>query len=190
MYRVLLWGGMITVLLLIFGCAANSLSEEEQKSLAAAAIAPAKLQPGDKIRITVYGEDKLSGDYQLDQSGQISLPLAGTITAQGLTQAELEQALAKKFRNQYLKDPKVTVTVATLEPFYLIGEVQKPGQYPYQSGLNVLTALAIAGGPTYRANRTTVQIQRRGETSMHEYPISTSVPILPGDVIKVPERYF
>jgi polysaccharide export outer membrane protein len=178
------------VLLLISGCAGNSLSEDEQKSLAATATAPAKLRPGDKIRITVYGEDKLSGDYQVDQVGQISLPLAGTIAAQGLTQAELEQALAKKFRSQYLKDPKVTVTIATLEPFYLMGEVAKPGQYPYQSGLNVLTALAIAGGPTYRASRTTVQIQRRGDTSMREYPISTSVPILPGDVIKIPERYF
>ncbi|MGB8628754.1 MAG: SLBB domain-containing protein, partial [Xanthobacteraceae bacterium] len=74
--------------------------------------------------------------------------------------------------------------------YYIMGEVTKPGQYAYQSGLNVLTGLAIAGGPTYRANRNTVQIQRRGETAMHDYPISTTVPILPGDVIKVPERYF
>jgi protein involved in polysaccharide export with SLBB domain len=190
MYRVVLHSAALAVALLVAGCAANSLSDAEQKAIAQAATAPAKLQPGDKIRITVYGEDKLSGDYQLDQSGQISLPLAGTITAQGLTQSELEQALTKKFRSQYLKDPKVTVTIATLEPFYMMGEVSKPGQYPYQSGLNVLTALAIAGGPTYRANRTTVQIQRRGETTMHDYPISTTVPVLPGDVIKVPERYF
>jgi len=191
MYRVVLCSAALAVtMMLLSGCAGSSLSEAEKQSLAAAATAPAKLQPGDKIRITVYGEDKLSGDYQLDQSGQISLPLAGTITAQGLTQSEFEQALTKKFRSQYLKDPKVTVTIATLEPYYMMGEVQKPGQFPYQSGLNVLTALAIAGGPTYRANRNTVQIQRRGETTMHDYPISTTVPILPGDVIKVPERYF
>jgi polysaccharide export outer membrane protein len=72
----------------------------------------------------------------------------------------------------------------------MMGEVKTPGQFAYRSGLNVLTAMAIAGGPTYRANRSTVQIQRRGETSMRDYPISASVPILPGDVIKVPERYF
>ena len=108
----------------------------------------------------------------------------------GLTQAELEQALAKKFRSEYLKNPKVTVTIATLRPFYMVGEVTKPGEYPYKSGLNVLTAMAIAGGPTYRASRSSVQIQRRGENSMREYPISASVPVLPGDVIKVPERYF
>jgi protein involved in polysaccharide export with SLBB domain len=190
MHRVVLCSAALGVAVLISACAANSLSEAEQKSLAQAATAPAKLQPGDKIKITVYGEDKLSGDFQLDQTGQISLPLAGTITAQGMTQTELEQALAKKFRSQYLRDPKVTVTIATLEPYYIMGEVTKPGQYPYQSGLNVLTALAIAGGPTYRANRNTVEIQRRGEATMHDYPISTTVPILPGDVIKVPERYF
>jgi protein involved in polysaccharide export with SLBB domain len=190
MYRVVLCSAALAVAVLISGCAANSLSDAEQKAIAQAATAPAKLQPGDKIKITVYGEDKLSGDYELDQSGQISLPLAGTITAQGLTQSELEQALTKKFRSQYLKDPKVTVTIAGLEPYYIMGEVTKPGQYAYQSGLNVLTALAIAGGPTYRANRNTVQIQRRGENAMHDYPISTTVPILPGDVIKVPERYF
>jgi polysaccharide export outer membrane protein len=189
LYRVVLCSAALAVAVLIAGCAANSISEAEQKTLAATATAPAKLQPGDKIKITVYGEDKLSGDFQLDQAGQISLPLAGTIKAQGLTQTELEKALAKKFRSEYLKDPKVTVTIATLQPYYIMGEVEKPGQYPYQSGLNVLTALAIAGGPTYRANRNTVEIQRNGETAMHDYPISTTVPILPGDVIKVPERY-
>ena len=180
----------LAVAFLVSGCTATSLSEAEQQSWAAAATAAPQLQPGDKIRINVFGEDKLSGDYEIDQSGQISLPLAGTVAAVGLTQTELEQALAKKFRSEYLKNPKVTVTIATLKPFYMMGEVEKPGEYAYKSGLNVLTALAIAGGPTYRASRNTVEIQRRGETSMREYPISSSVPILPGDVIRVPQRYF
>jgi protein involved in polysaccharide export with SLBB domain len=190
MNRAIVRSAALVVALLISGCTANSLSEAEQQSLTAAATASPRLQAGDRIRVTVYGEDKLSGDYQIDQSGQISLPLAGTVEAVGLTQAELEQALAKKFRSEYLRNPKVTVTIATLQPFYLMGEVEKPGEYQYRSGLNVLTALAIAGGPTYRASRNSVQIQRRGETSMRNYPISASVPILPGDVIRVPERYF
>ena len=181
---------LLAAALLLSGCAGRTLTQDEQQSLTTAATAAPKLQPGDKIRVTVFGEDKLSGEYELDQSGQISLPLAGTVQALGLTQSELEQALANKFRSQYLKNPKVTVTIATLRPFYVMGEVTKPGEYPYKSGLNVLTAMALAGGPTYRAHRTTVQIQRLGETSMREYPISASVPILPGDVIKVPERYF
>jgi protein involved in polysaccharide export with SLBB domain len=181
---------LLAVGVLVCGCTAGSLSQAEQQSLAEAAAAPTKLQPGDKIRITVFGEDKLSGDYQLDQSGQISLPLAGTIAALGLTQTQLEEALARKFRSEYLKNPKVTVTITTLRPFYIVGEVEKPGEYPYKSGLNVLTALATAGGPTYRASRTTVQIQRHGEVGMRDYPISVTVPVLPGDVVRVPERYF
>src|SRR5215204_7308196 len=189
-HKAVLCATAFTVALLISGCSAGSLSEAEQQSLAAAATASPKLQPGDKLNITVFGEEKLSGGHEIDQSGQISLPLAGTVEAAGLTQAELEQSLAKRFRSQYLKNPKVTVTVATLRPFYIMGEVQKPGEYPYKSGLNVLTAMAIAGGPTYRASRSTVQVQRRGETTMRDYPISASVPVLPGDVIRVPERYF
>ena len=188
--KFLVCSALVAMAILVSGCSAGTLSETESKSLAAAATGPAKLQPGDKITVYVYGEDKLSGEYQLNQSGQISLPLAGTIEAKGLTQSELEQALAQKFRSEYLKHPKVTVTIASLQPYYVMGEVEKPGEFAYKSGLNVLTALAIAGGPTYRASRSTVQIQRRGETSMREYPISASVPILPGDVVKVPERYF
>ena len=191
MRAVFVFSALLAVALLVSGCAGSrSLSQDEQQSLAEAATAAPKLQPGDKIRVTVFGEDKLSGEYELDQSGQISLPLAGTVQALGLTQAELEHALAKKFQSQYLKNPKVTVTIATLRPFYVTGEVTRPGEYPYKSGLNVLTAMAVAGGPTYRASRTTVQIQRLGETGLREYPISASVPILPGDVIRVPERYF
>jgi polysaccharide biosynthesis/export protein len=190
MIRGFVYSAMFAVVFLVSGCAGGSISEVEKQSLAAAATTAPKLQPGDKIRVTVYGENQLSGEYQLDQVGQISLPLAGTIEAQGLTQVELEQALVKKFRSEYLKNPKVTVTIATLQPYYVMGEVEKPGEFTYKSGLNVLTALAIAGGPTYRASRSTVQIQRRGEASMRDYPISVSVPVLPGDVIKVPERYF
>ena len=149
----LVCSALLAVALLVSGCTASSLSEAEQQSLAAAATASRKLQPGDKIKVNVYGEDKLSGEYEIDQSGQISLPLAGTIQAEGLTQSELEQALAKKFRSEYLKNPKVTVTIATLQPYYMMGEVKKPGEFAYKSGLNVLTAMAIAGGPTYRASR-------------------------------------
>jgi protein involved in polysaccharide export with SLBB domain len=187
--RVLVWGALLSVALLVSACAVGSFSDTEQQSLAAAATAPATLQPGDKIRVVVFGEDRLSGEYELDQAGQISVPLAGTIKVQGLTQAQLEQTLARKFRGE-LRSPRVTVTIATLAPYYMMGEVKSPGQFAYKSGLNVLTAMAIAGGPTYRANRSTVQIQRRGETQKRDYPISASVPVLPGDVINVPERYF
>src|SRR5262249_26177860 len=108
---VLVCSALLAVALLVSGCAGGSISEAEQKSLAAAASAPATLQPGDKVRVVVFGEDKLSGEYELDQAGQISVPLSGTIKAQGLTQGQLEQALAQKFRSEYLRNPKVTVTI-------------------------------------------------------------------------------
>ena len=176
------------------GCGLGSTlgpaSLEDQQARAETATTTPRLQSGEKIRIDVFGEASLSGEYEIDQSGFVSLPLAGTIKAAGFTRPELEQELAKKYRSQYLRNPKVTVSLVSLRPFYIVGEVEKPGEYAYKSGLNVLTALAVAGGTTYRGSRSAVYIQRVGETGMREYPLSSSVMILPGDLIRVPERYF
>jgi protein involved in polysaccharide export with SLBB domain len=165
------------------------VSEADQQQILATSLTP-RLQAGEKIRVNVYGETSLSGDYVIDPSGFVSLPLAGNIKASGLTQGELEQALATSFRSQYLKNPKVTVSVAEFRPFYIIGEIEKPGSYPYTSGLNVLSAIAIAGGTTYRASKSAILIQHPGEGTLREYPLDSSVPILPGDIIKIPQRYF
>jgi protein involved in polysaccharide export with SLBB domain len=149
-----------------------------------------RLSGGDKVRVTVYGEDKISGEYQIDSGGLLSIPLAGTIQGAGLTKIELEQALTQKLKSEYLRNPKVTVEVISYRPFYVLGEVQKPGEYQFRSGLNVLSALAIAGGATYRANNSTVMIQRFGSTELKEFPQSPTVLVLPGDVVRVPERFF
>jgi protein involved in polysaccharide export with SLBB domain len=149
-----------------------------------------QLAPGDKVRVTVYGEDKLSGEYQIDNSGSLSLPLAGTIQAAGLTKAELEQELTRQLKSQYLRNPKVTVDVVSFRPFYVLGEVSKPGEYQFRSGLNVLSAIAIAGGATYRANNSKVLIQRSGSAEITEFPQSPTVLVMPGDVVRVPERFF
>lgn len=149
-----------------------------------------RLQSGDKIKITVFGEDRLSGDYEIDPGGTVSLPLAGTVRAAGLTKSQFEQLLMRRFRREYLRDPKVTVDVMSFRPFYVIGEASRVGEFAYKSPLNVLTALAIAGGPTYRADDSKVYIQRSGDGGFKEYPMSSEVPIYPGDLIRVPERYF
>lgn len=180
----------VLLCLVVWGCGAPRVTEQEQQAYVAAATAAPRLQAGEKIRVTVFGEDKLSGDYDIDPNGLVSLPLAGTVKAAGLTQAELEAQLATKFRSEYLKNPKVTVAIASYRPFYIMGEVERPGEYAYKSGLNVLSAAAMAGGTTYRASRTNVLIQRAGETAMREYPLTTNVPVLPGDLIRIPERYF
>jgi len=148
------------------------------------------LAAGDKVRVTVYGEDRISGEYQIDPDGMISLPLAGTLKAAGLTKPALETALADKLTGKYLRNPKVTVDVVNFRPFYVLGEVQKPGEYPFRSGLNVLSAIAIAGGTTYRANSSRVYIQRFGSTDLTEYDQSPTIMVMPGDVVRVPERYF
>src|SRR5271166_4581539 len=193
MAKFVICGGVLAAALVLASCGMGGslgpASLEDQKARAQAATTTPRLQPGEKIRITVFNEASLSGDYEIDQSGFVSLPLAGTIKAAGFTQPELEQELAKKFRSEYLRNPKVTVTLVSLRPFYIVGEVEKPGEYPYKSGLNVMTALALAGGATYRGSRSSVYIQRVGEEGMREYPISSSIMILPGDLIRVPERY-
>jgi polysaccharide export outer membrane protein len=185
---------LLAICLLLAGCGAGGnlgpVSEAEQKAILEASTVSPRLQAGEKIRVTVYGEASLSGDYQIDPGGFVSLPLAGTVKAAGLTQAELEQELARKFRTEYLRNPKVTVTVSEFKPFYIIGEIEKPGAYPYTSGLNVLSAIAIAGGTTYRASKSTILIQHPGEGGLREYPLTSSIPILPGDIIRVPQRYF
>jgi protein involved in polysaccharide export with SLBB domain len=149
-----------------------------------------RLQAGDKIRVTVFGEPSLSGDYEIDPGGFVSLPLAGTVQAANLTKAEMEQVLAKKLRTEYLKNPKVTVDIASFHPFYVLGEIAHPGEFPYRGGLNVVSAIAIAGGETYRASKNRVLIQHLGELDFKEYPLSPAIPVLPGGTIKLPERYF
>ena len=152
---------------------------------------PVRLQVGDKVKVVVIGDDKLSGEYQVDGLGQISVPAAGPMRVVGMTAPSLASALEARLRDrQYLLAPIVNVTISEFRPFYVLGEVEKPGEYPYHSGLNVLSAIAVAGGDTYRANRTSALVQRAGETSFREVPLSPDVPIYPGDLIKLPERYF
>jgi protein involved in polysaccharide export with SLBB domain len=147
-----------------------------------------RFAPGDKIRVIVFAEDKFSGEYQIDTDGSVSLPLIGTIEAAGLSKLELEQAITTKLKGN-LRNPKVTVEVVSYRPFYVLGEVQKPGEYPYRSGLNVMGAIAMAGGATYRANNWVVLIQRAGSNEFTEHPQSPSVPVLPGDVVRLRERF-
>ncbi len=192
--RFFSYGLAYALILLVSGCGTpaerGAATQADLDATAAAATATPRFQGGEKIKITVYNEPSLSGDYDIDPNGVISLPLAGTVRAVGLTQVQLEQELAKKFRTEYLRNPRVTVAILQYRPVYIVGEVEKQGEYPYKSGLNVLTAMAMAGGGGYRANRNYVLIQHFGEKGMKEYPQTATTMVLPGDLIKVPERYF
>jgi protein involved in polysaccharide export with SLBB domain len=150
-----------------------------------------KLGSGDKIKLTVYGENDLGGEYQVDGTGQVQLPLLGPVPAAGMTVHDFETAVGGKFVSEgYLKDPRVSVEVENYRPFYIIGEVKSPGQYPYVSGMNALNAVALAGGYTYRADDKDVYIRRDGTSKEQEAPADQSTKINPGDIIRVDERIF
>jgi polysaccharide export outer membrane protein len=149
-----------------------------------------RLGSGDHVRVTVYGEDNLSGEFAVDGRGALSLPLIGKVDAVGLNVAQLEQKIANKLSPQYVKDPKVAVEVITYRPFYIVGEVRNPGSYPYVNGMSVINAVALAGGFTYRAQESGFDINRTIHGDKKEIYASKTTEVLPGDVITVRERYF
>ncbi|MBO6668065.1 polysaccharide biosynthesis/export family protein [Parvibaculum sp.] len=166
---------------------------------AAPAVAPADanidtsidyaLGVGDRLRVIVFGEPDLSGEFDVSGSGNVALPLIGQVRAKDLTLSQFEDAVEAKFSEGYLNNPRVSVEVLNYRPFYIYGEVENSGQYPYTNGMTVLNAVAVAGGYTYRANTDRVYITR-GDGAEQEYPASQSVKVLPGDVVRVPERFF
>jgi polysaccharide export outer membrane protein len=149
-----------------------------------------RLGPGDKLRIIVFGENELSGEFFVDDSGAIDLPLIGDVPATGVTVGEFEDRVVARFKEGYLRDPKVSIEVLNYRPFFIIGEVRNGGEYPYKSGLTIQDAVAMAGGFSYRANQKTVYIRRAGENDEQVYDATQRVPISPGDNIRIPERFF
>ncbi len=149
-----------------------------------------QLDTGDKLRIIIYGEDDLGGQYDIDGTGQVRLPLVGQVQAAGLTVRQFEQEVKAKLDQGYLKDARVSVEVSNYRPFYILGEVNKPGEYPYVNGMSVLTAVALAGGYTYRANESEVYIRRNVSKEEQSLVADPTTRINPGDIIRVPERFF
>src|SRR5713226_10193474 len=148
------------------------------------------LDSGDKLRVVVFGQDGLSNSYAVDTGGKITMPLIGAVRARGQTTAQLSDSIATRLRQGYIREPHVAVEVETYRPFFILGEVTYPGQYPYVANMTVETAVAIAGGYTPRAFRTQVEISRSsgGQTIRRTVPAGT--PVRPGDTITVKERWF
>jgi protein involved in polysaccharide export with SLBB domain len=148
------------------------------------------LAPGDKLRILVFNETEMSREYEVDTAGKVTLALIGAVHAAGKTPSELQEALREALGKGYLRNPKVSVEVSSYRPFYVIGEVTKAGEYPFKNGMNVISAVAVAGGYSYRANSATVYIRRAEEPTERAYEASNSLMIYPGDIVRVPERFF
>jgi polysaccharide export outer membrane protein len=187
---------LLIILPLVFACAqaTNAQSRNSRAEASPADVgSDAKsyvLGPGDKVRLKVYGEADITGEYELDVNGVVSVPLAGRVKASGLTTRQLEKAIASALSRGIVRDPRVSAEIATYRPFYILGEVKKAGEYPYKSGLTVLDAVASAGGYTYRANESKVVIRRAGSNVEETVSLNAPVPVYPGDHIRVPERYF
>lgn len=150
------------------------------------------LGPDDKVHITVFGEDHLTGDYSVTSGGVISFPLVGNIPAAGHNLNDVQEEIRQRLASGYLKDPKVAIEVATLRSLYVLGEVNKPGEYPYRTNLTLEQAVATAGGFTYRANKRKIRIRHVGKPGTEI--VSTSgdqvVVLQPGDTVSVGERFF
>lgn len=149
-----------------------------------------RLGPGDKLKISVYGQTEINGEYLVDGTGNIAMPLIGLVRAAGLTVGEFRQDVTAKLSNGFFVNPSVSVEVENYRPFYIIGEVNKPGEYPYVNGMSMLNAVALAGGYTNRANDTTVYIRRNGQSKEADFPADETTRVEPGDIIRVPERFF
>lgn len=149
-----------------------------------------RLGLGDKVRINVFGEPSLSGEFQVSGSGAVNMPLVGDVPAVGKTASELEAALVDKFGSGYLQNPKIAVEVYNFRPYYILGEVAKPGRYPASESATLLGAIATAGGFTYRANTKRIFLRRAGDTMEREVDVNSDIRVQPGDVLRVGERYF
>lgn len=148
------------------------------------------LGPGDRLRVTVFGQQDLSGEFSVSGNGTIALPLIGEVASRDVTVDELSQRIARKLKPDYLVNPRISVEVLNFRPFFIIGEVKNPGSYSYQHGMTVVNAVALAGGYTYRARRGRVLIKRAKGDVRTEKRANEGTYVLPGDVIRVPERFF
>ena len=148
-----------------------------------------RLGPADQVRITVFNEPELTGQFVVGAQGTIAYPLVGSVQAAGLTVAEFTTNLQTAL-GQYVRQPSVSVEVTNYRPFFILGEVQRPGTYPYSASLTVLNAVATAGGFTYRANRGRVFVRHADESEERSYPLTVTTPVMPGDTVRIGERLF
>jgi polysaccharide export outer membrane protein len=148
------------------------------------------LGPGDKVKITVFNNQDVSGEAVLDSSGDIALPLLGQVPALNLTVSDLQTKITDLLNRQYLVDPKVSIEVLNYRPFFILGEVGRPGSYPYIAGVTVRQAVAIGGGYTRRARTSTVSIVRQTPVGEDRLEATSDTPVLPGDTVEVGRRLF
>lgn len=189
----LLMSGLIAALLTVVlaGCAQGRLSVEPASAASVAQVAEEyRLGVADKVRVTVFGEEALTGEFLVGGNGKTSLPLIGETRAAGLTISEFQDEISDALRQGYITQPRVSAEVLNYRPFYILGEVKNPGTYPFTNELTVLNAVATAGGFTYRADMRRVSIKRGTNAGDDEFALTPSTRVAPGDTIRIRERLF
>lgn len=185
--------GVVGLALAVAGCISDGVpGSGPGRELAQASARPASysLRPNDRLRVKVYNEPEITGEYQVDASGFVAIPLAGRIRAAGQTAGQLERIIVSRLNDGVIRDPRVSVEITTHAPFYILGEVKAPAEIAYKPGVTVLDAVAAAGGFTYRANERKVYIRRPGSNFEEIHAMDVPIPVYPGDNIRIPERYF
>jgi polysaccharide export outer membrane protein len=152
--------------------------------------APYQLDAGDRLRVQVFGQEGLTNSYIVDAAGNISMTLIGSVPVRGLTTTQVSRAIAERLRNGYIRNPHVSVEVEVYRPFFILGEVNAPGQYPYVPNMTVEAAVAIAGGFAPRASKSDILLARNYNGEMTRMRVLPDMPMRPGDTITVKERWF
>ena len=182
---------LLTVCLMLAGCSSgpkpgDTISLQKAQTEAA----EYRLGTGDRLRVTVFNEDNISGTYAVSPDGNIALPLVGAIPAAGKTIPEFQADVTTTLQDGYVQDAKVSVEATNLRPYYILGEVNKPGKYSYTPNLTVMDAVATAEGFTYRANTSSVYIKRANEPAEQALTVTSTTAVRPGDTIRITERFF
>lgn len=184
MRRMMTWAVALSVL---GGCASQPLPVETAQAMPSAY----GLAAGDKVRLTTFGFEEFSGEFMVAADHSLAIPMLGAVPVRGVTPDQLERNLERSLTDKGLiRNPRVSVEVTKYRPYYIAGEVQRPGKYDFASGLTVMQAVADAGSFTYRAKKTMVFIKREGALQEVAVPVTAAAPVMPGDTIRVVERYF
>ena len=149
-----------------------------------------RLGVGDKIKLAVFGEQDLSGSLEVNTQGTVQVPLIGEVPAKGLSVNEFKEQVQRRLASGYIKSPKVSVEMLSYRPVFVHGEVKNGGEFPFKFGTRLRDAVAMAGGYTYRAEKSYVLLTRDGEQQEMRVSMPSDFVLMPGDNVRVPERFF
>ncbi|MFC3173505.1 polysaccharide biosynthesis/export family protein [Novosphingobium bradum] len=176
---------LVPAFVAISGCAPSALAERPPVGTFAY-----RIGPGDRLRIATYGEDRLTGEFTVTAQGAVAFPLLGEVAAGGQTVPEFTALLQRRLASEYMRNPQVSVEMVNFRPVYILGEVSRPGEFPYGERLSIYALVAKAGGFTYRANQGYALIRSENETVERPVRLSSATAVQPGDTIRIPERTF